>query len=321
MSRYEQFHPERLKTQGHSLAERKSKVSTADFARPAVSTSIVDFLDSLPALLGAEQLRRLSAAIQAARDKGRGIVWAFGGHVVKVGLAPVIIDLMERGYVTALATNGSGMIHDFEIALAGKTSEDVESSLPDGSFGTARETGSFLNDAIREGAKQDKGIGESVGCFLKEHETEYAPFSLALNAYRREIPLTVHIAVGTDIIHNHPDCSGEALGKGSMIDFRILANQVSKIHDGGVFLNIGSAVVMPEVFLKALTLVRSNGVACSGFTTANLDFIQHYRPTQNVVNRPVAGSGSGIALTGHHEILVPLLAASLIHGNDRQFRG
>jgi hypothetical protein len=314
MSRYREFKPERLKD--YPLASRKSKVATADFAKPPVSPLVADFLDSLPGVLGAEQLRRLSAAIRSARDQGRGIIWAFGGHVVKVGLAPVIVDLMERGFVTALATNGSGMIHDFEIALSGKTSEDVDAALPDGTFGMARETGSFLNHAIREGAQEGKGIGESVGHFLKQHRAEYGRFSLALQAYQRGIPLTVHVAVGTDIIHNHPDCSGEALGKGSMIDFRILADQVSLINDGGVFLNIGSAVLLPEVFLKALTLVRSAGVDCSSFTTANLDFIQHYRPTQNVVTRPVAGSGRGIALTGHHEIMVPLLAASLVHGTD-----
>jgi hypothetical protein len=313
MSRYRQFKPEHLKD--YPLGSRKSKVTTEHFALPPESDSVKGFLDSLPAVLGVEQLRRLAGAIRSARDKDRAIIWAFGGHVIKVGLAPVIIDLMNRGFVTALATNGSGMIHDFEIALAGKTSEDVESALPDGNFGMAQETGGLLNRAIREGAAEGKGIGESVGRFLKENNSAYGSFSLFLQAYERAIPVTVHMAIGTDIIHNHPECSGEALGKGTMIDFRILADQVCSIQDGGVFLNIGSAVLLPEVFLKALTLVRAAGLPCKGFTTANLDFIQHYRPTQNVVTRPVAGSGTGIALTGHHEIMVPLLAASLIHGS------
>ena len=253
--------------------------------------------------------------IRKAREKKRAIIWGFGGHVVKVGLAPVLIDLMEKGFVTSLATNGSGMIHDFEIALSGSTSEEVEEQLPSGAFGMARETGEFLNQAICKGAQTEQGIGESVGEFMEGHDTKYPELSLLLTAHKRDIPLSVFIAIGTDIIHNHPKASGEAMGKSSQIDFRIFTQQVSLLNQGGVYLNLGSAVILPEVFLKAVSLVRNTGHPLKDFTTANLDFIQHYRPTKNVVERPVLEAGTGIALTGHHEIMIPLLAALLIHGS------
>ncbi|HXK61852.1 MAG TPA: deoxyhypusine synthase family protein [Acidobacteriota bacterium] len=310
MSRYKQFEIDQLKD--YPLETRPSLVNFRAFASALERDSFSAFIDSLPKILAADQLRLLAQAIKNARDRHKPIIWAFGGHVIKVGLGPVLIQLLEDGFVSAFATNGAGMIHDFEIALAGHTSEDVEKDIQNGSFGMARETGELLNRAIREGTASEKGIGESVGSFLDGYPGVAHPeLSVVLQAHRRGVPLTVHIAIGTDTIHNHPMASGEALGKGSLIDFRILTQVVCDLGDGGVFLNLGSAVVIPEVFLKTVALVRNSGRELERFTTANLDFIQHYRPTQNVVRRPVGKSGTGIALTGHHEIMVPLLAAML----------
>jgi len=312
MSKYKEFKAEKIRD--YPLESRPSKVSVDHFAQPLSEDSLSAFTASLPKLLGANDLRTLVEKIRKARETGRAIIWGFGGHVVKVGLAPVLLDLMERGFVTALATNGSGMIHDFEIALSGATSEEVEEQLGSGAFGMARETGEFLNQAISKGAQAGQGIGESVGEFLKQYDTKYPELSLLLKAHQKDIPLAVFIAIGTDIIHSHPKASGEAMGKGSQIDFRIFTQQVSLLNEGGVYLNLGSAVILPEVFLKAVSLVRNAGQPLKNFTTANLDFIQHYRPTKNVVERPVLEGGTGIALTGHHEIMIPLLAAMLIHG-------
>ena len=311
MSKYKEFKAEKIRD--YPLDSRPSKVSVNHFAQPLSKDSLSAFTASLPKLLGADDLRTLVEKIRKARETGRAIIWGFGGHVVKVGLAPVLIDLMERGFVTALATNGSGMIHDFEIALSGSTSEEVGEQLGSGAFGMARETGEFLNQAICDGAQAGQGIGESVGEFMEQYDTKYPELSLLLKAHQKDIPLAVFIAIGTDIIHNHPKASGEAMGKSSQIDFRIFTQQVSFLNEGGVYLNLGSAVILPEVFLKAVSLVRNAGQPLKNFTTANLDFIQHYRPTKNVVERPVLEGGTGIALTGHHEIMIPLLAAMLIH--------
>jgi len=311
MSKYKEFKADKIRD--YPLESRPSKVGVKHFAQPLSEDSLSAFTASLPKLLGANDLRTLVEKIRKARETGRAIIWGFGGHVVKVGLAPVLLDLMERGFVTALATNGSGMIHDFEIALSGATSEEVGEQLGSGAFGMARETGEFLNQAISEGAQAGQGIGESVGDFLKQYDTKYPELSLLLKAHQKDIPLAVFIAIGTDIIHNHPKASGAAMGKGSQIDFRIFTQQVSLLNEGGVYLNLGSAVILPEVFLKAVSLVRNAGQPLKNFTTANLDFIQHYRPTKNVVERPVLEGGTGIALTGHHEIMIPLLAAMLIH--------
>ena len=311
-SKHKQFRLDRLKT--HPLESRKSKVTTNQFARTLSADSFSQFLDSLPDILAGRDLRLLVEKIRQAQEKDRALIWGFGGHVIKVGLAPILIDLMERGYVTALATNGSGMIHDFEIAWCGHTSEDVERHLEAGAFGMARETGEFLNEAIRSGADEDKGIGESVGEFLEQSDLKHPELSLFLQAHKKGFPCTVHLALGTDTTHVHAEALGEALGKGSMIDFRILTQQVSLLHGGGVYLNLGSAVLLPEVFLKAVSVVRNSGDPLENFTTANLDFIQHYRAQENVLRRPISGSGTGIGLTGHHEILVPLLAAALVCG-------
>jgi hypothetical protein len=310
MSRYKQFQIDQVKD--YPLDSRPSKVNVGCFASPLTQDSYSAFVQSLPRVLAAEQLRLLVTRIQEARRRHKPIIWAFGGHVIKVGLAPILIDLIAQGFITSFATNGAGIIHDFEIALSGHTSEDVEKDIKDGSFGMARETGELLNRAICEGAREGKGIGESVGFFLDRYPKAAHPdCSVVLQAFRRSVPVTAHIAIGTDVIHNHPAASGEALGKGSFIDFRIFTQAVSELGDRGVFLNLGSAVIIPEVFLKAVALVRNSGKDLDNFTTANLDFIQHYRPTQNVVKRPVGESGTGIALTGHHEIMVPLLAAML----------
>jgi hypothetical protein len=272
------------------------------------------FMDSIPSILAGKELRVLAEKVREARRRRRALIWGFGGHVVKVGLARILIDLMNRGFVTCFATNGAGMIHDFEIGLCGHTSEDVAEALETGDFGMARETSLILNQAVQDGAAAGRGIGESVGACMAGLELARPECSLLLQAHLHEVPLTVHVAIGTDTVHTDPTASGEAIGKGSLIDFRILTQQTAALNDGGVYINLGSAVILPEVFLKAVSLVRNAGSPLKCFTTANLDFIQHYRPTQNVLKRPTAGSGTGIALTGHHEIMVPLLAGLLIHG-------
>jgi hypothetical protein len=297
------------------LQARGGKVRVADFASPyRKGAGVAAFLDSLPRILAAESLRSVVAAIAAARSQGRSIVWGLGGHVIKCGLAPVLIDLMQRGYATAFAMNGAAAIHDFEIALAGQTSEDVEAVLPDGRFGAAEETGREMNTAIASGDRDALGMGEALGRRLDEiAAAEFAPASLLLQAWRAATPVTVHVAIGTDTPHMHPSVDAAALGSATHRDFRLLCSLVAGLHDGGVYLNVGSAVVLPEVFLKAVSAVRNLGHPLANFTTVNLDFLQHYRPKLNVVERPHAQSGgAGYALTGHHEILVPLLAACLI---------
>jgi len=298
-----------------ALRERGGKIGTADFASVyRKGSGMGAWLDSLPRILAGADLRSVANAIVAARDRKRAIVWGLGGHVVKCGLAPVLVDLMRRGYATVFALNGASAIHDFEIALAGHTSEDVEAALPDGRFGSAEETGREMNEAIAEGARDGLGIGEALGRRLETvADPASAPFSLVLQAYRAATPVTVHVAMGTDTPHTHPAADGAAIGAGSHRDFRLLCSYVADLHDGGVYLNVGSAVVLPEVFLKAVSAVRNLGHPLSGFTTANFDFLQHYRPRVNVVQRPHAGSGgAGYSITGHHELMIPLLAAALI---------
>jgi hypothetical protein len=273
------------------------------------------FIDSLPNILAAADFRAIVDAIVAARAQS-GVVWGIGAHVIKTGLGPVLIDLMERGYVSALATNGAAIIHDFEIALAGATSEDVEASLDAGSFGMAEETGRGLNAAIAAGVDRGLGIGQSVGRFLAARQPPYASMSVLAAATRLAIPVTVHVAIGTDIIHMHHAASGAALGEGSLRDFRYFVANVAHL-ERGVYVNCGSAVILPEVFLKAVALVRNRGISLSGLTTVNLDFIRSYRPQTNVVTRPTAASGRGYSLVGHHELMIPLLAAAIV---DREGR-
>jgi len=318
MSKYSSrpFDLDRIRT--YSLSDRPSKVDVSAFGRPHVKgNSVSEFLDGLPALLGAQNLRDLAHAVVSARDAGKPILWGLGGHVIKTGLAPILIDLMDRGLVTGLALNGAGIIHDFEIALIGSTSEDVEVQLELGAFGMAEETGRGINEAIKAGVEDGLGIGESIGRHLMASAVPFASHSLLAQAYMRAIPVTVHVTLGADIIHNHPSISPARVGEGTHRDFRLLASLVGGLDGGGVYLNCGSAVTLPEVFLKCITLVRNSGCRLQDFTTANLDFIQHYRPGENVLKRPTTKGGRGIALTGHHEILIPLLGAWLVELSAR----
>jgi len=302
----------------YPLQDRPGKVHVGGFGRPHVKGgSVADFLQSLPDFLGARSLRCLAQAIVQARSISKPILWGLGGHVIKTGLSTVLIDLMDRGLVSAVAMNGAGVIHDFEIALTGSTSEDVEAQLEVGAFGMAEETGRDINMAISDGAADGLGIGESLGRHLTGRQPRFGEFSLLLQAYMRSIPVTVHVTIGADIIHNHPSCSPEAIGKASHRDFRLFASLVAGLNGGGVYLNCGSAVTLPEVFLKCVSLVRNSGSELQDFTTANLDLFQHYRPRENVLNRPVKKGGVGLPITGHHEILIPLLAAWLVELSPR----
>lgn len=313
MSRYKVEPLEFSGISTYSLHSRPSKVSVDDFARPVEPDhSLGEFLSSLPDILAARQLRELAALIREAKAKNRAIIFGLGGHVIKTGLSPILIDLMGRGFVTAFAMNGSALIHDFEIALAGATSEDVEATLGSGQFGMAEETGRIINEAIRAGARDEIGIGEAVGRALCAMNPPHADKSLLCAAYQAAVPVTVHVAIGTDIIHIHPHADGAATGKTTERDFRLFCSLVRMLDGGGVYLNIGSAVILPEVFLKAVTVVRNLGHRLEDFATANFDFIQHYRPITNVVRRPVAGAGRGFSFTGHHELMIPLLAASIL---------
>ena len=297
----------------YPLASRKSKVSLQDFARPlSGESSLDDFLDSLPNVLAVQSLRQIAARIKRARELKKPIIWGIGGHVIKTGLAPVIIDLMKRRYVSGIAGNGSVLVHDAEIAMVGFTSEDVDATLSEGVFGGAEETAQLLNGAARDGAKDQIGLGEAVGAALLAHNPAHRDYSLLCGAYEAKIPFTAHITIGGDIAHFHPNFDGAALGATTHTDFRLLSELVRRMDGGGVYLNIGSAVVLPEVFLKCVTLVRNLGHQFSDITTANFDFIQSYRPLTNVVRRPTEhGAGHGYSITGHHEINIPLLAALL----------
>ena len=308
----------------YPLASRKSKVSVREFAKPpAVNISFTKFLDSLPKILATVDLRQLLGAIHAARKKRTAILWGIGGHVIKVGLGPLLVDLMKRGFVSGIAMNGAALIHDFEIALAGNTSEDVEAGLGKGQFGMAEETGKYLNEIAKLAHRLRIGYGEAAGQFLNSGilEVKHANSSVLFAAYKQRIPVTIHLAIGTDIPHMHPAAYGAALGDATHHDFRLFCALVQQMHPGGVYLNWGSAVLLPEVFLKAVSVVRNLGVPLRPITTANFDFIQHYRPLQNVVRRPTAsvrGRGGaeshGYAITGHHELLLPLVAAALVAG-------
>ena len=312
---YEPFDLSGIRT--YPLRSRRSTVTAAEFAAPYRKGSGLDgFLDSLPAILAGRDFRAVVRAILEARASDGGVVWGFGAHVVKTGLAPVIIDLMERGFVSALATNGAGIIHDFEVALVGATSEDVESALGAGEFGMADETGRLLNGAINDGVAEGLGIGQAVGRYLSSHHPQYERMSIAAAAARLGVPLTVHVALGTDVIHMHPAADGRAIGEGSLRDFRYFASSVARL-DRGVYLNCGSAVVLPEVFLKAVSLARNGGVTFAGLTTVVFDFARLYRPQTNVAGRPALNGGRGYYLVGHHELMIPLLAAALIEGAEK----
>jgi len=311
----------------YPLASRKSKVSVTDFAKPIPSNAgISKFFESLPGILAADDLKALLSGIQQALRNSRSILWGIGGHVIKTGLGPLIVDLMRRGFVSGIAMNGAALIHDFEIALSGQTSEDVEAGLNEGKFGMATETGLFLNQIASSAAFSGMGYGEAAGKFLagRKLSPRNGQASVLVNAYMQRIPVTIHLAIGTDIPHMHPAADGAVLGAATHHDFRLFCGLVKEMHPGGVYLNWGSAVLLPEIFLKAVSVVRNLGVPLRPITTANFDFIQHYRPLQNVVKRPTepsnkggASGSKGCAITGHHEILFPLVAAALISGWPR----
>jgi len=312
MSKYKDkpLTPESLKT--YSLKSRESKVDVKNFARAMRGEeSMTQFIDSLPDILAAKDFKQFLHLVGKAKEKKKAIIFALGAHVIKVGLNPVLIDLMKSGWITSLALNGAGIIHDFEIAFSGQTSEDVNAQLKEGQFGMAQEPGEMLNQAINSAAEEDLGLGEAVGRMIAASNFPYKDLSLLGNSYELAIPTTVHVAIGTDTIHFHPQSKGEALGKTSLQDFFLFCSLLEKLDDGGIFVNIGSAVVLPEVFLKAVTFVRNKGISLDGFTTAAFDFIHHYRPDQNVVKRPVTKGGRGFYFVGHHELMIPLFAVAL----------
>ncbi len=301
----------------YSIKDRKSKVSVEDFSTPwTPGESFSTFLERLPAILAGDDLNGVIHAIAKAKADNRQIFLAMGAHVIKVGLNPILIDLMERGLINMLSLNGAGIIHDLEVAMNGKTSEDVAASMGDGGFGMAEETSVFLGRAIKAAAKENKGLGRAVGDLINQEKMPFRDQSIIATGARLDIPVTVHVAMGTDIIHMHPDFDPAACGAASHLDFRIFSAMVARLEQG-VFINAGSAVILPEVFLKALTLVRNLGHTPDNFTTVNLDFIRHYRPMTNVVNRPTLKGGKGYSIVGHHEILIPLIAAGVIEKTDQ----
>ena len=308
----------------YPLASRKSKVTVREFAKPLGSNAgLSKFFDSLPNILAAADLRALLTAIHRARKGKKAILWGIGGHVIKVGLGPLLIDLIRRGFISAIAMNGAALIHDFEIALAGSTSEDVDAALDAGQFGMAAETGQYVNEIAKLAARVRIGYGEAAGQFLSSGAiaVRHTDSSVLVQAYRHRVPVTVHLAVGADIPHMHPAADGAALGAATHHDFRLFCALVQQMHRGGVYMNWGSAVLLPEIFLKAVSVARNLGVPLRPITTANFDFVQHYRPLQNVVRRPTLSEpgrkgeiSHGYAITGHHELLLPLVAAALVSG-------
>ena len=317
MSIYKKFHPLNFNSvKTYALASRPSKVTVKDFAVPVEKNdTLKQFLDKLPDILAVQSLREIAEQVRRARKLEKPVVWGIGGHIVKTGLAPVIVDLMKRGYVSAIASNGAVLVHDTEIALAGFTSEDVDATLGAGDFGAARETGETLNAAAKNGARDSLGLGEAMGREVSRLKPANAAVSLLCQTYENKIPFTAHLAIGADIGHFHAACDGAALGATSHTDFKLFCSIIKELNGGGVYLNLGSAVILPEIFLKAVTVIRNLGFPLADFTTANFDFVQSYRPNTNVVRRPTAdGAGRGFSITGHHELMIPLLAAQILCG-------
>ncbi|MCC6446405.1 MAG: hypothetical protein IT210_23510 [Armatimonadetes bacterium] len=310
-SRYPLIDVSGLRTQ--PIAERASKVRVEDFAAaPAPGMAMADFWKRLPRIFAGNDLREIVRAAAQARRRRRAVVWAMGAHVIKCGLSPVVIELMRAGVITCIAMNGAGAIHDSEIALFGATSEDVPSGMKSGMFGMVQETAAFLNDSARLAASGDTGFGESLGKRLQEEEAPCREASLLARAYGMHIPVTVHVGIGTDIVHMHPGADGAAVGEASLRDYRILTAAMRDLGNGGVLFNVGSAVILPEILLKAMTILQNLGCDLSGFLGVNLDFIQHYRSNQQVVSRVGTVGGRGISLTGHHEIMLPLIASGIL---------
>lgn len=309
-----EYHPIDLKkVTTFPIEKRTNKVDVKAFAQvPTEESGFGAFLDSLPRVLAAGDFLKVVDAIVEAHRRGRPVLLAMGGHVIKCGLAPLLIDLMERGIITALAMNGSASIHDYEISFQGGSSENVAEELKTGRFGMADETGRGIHAALAEGRREGWGYGESLGRYILSRKTPFRKYSVLAAAAEREVPATVHVSIGADIIHMHPDMDGAVMGEATFRDFKIFCSVVADLGQGGVFLNVGSAVLMPEVFLKAVSIARNLGANLSDFVTANFDMIQHYRPRENVVRRPTLGCGRGYAVTGHHEIMIPLLAKSIM---------
>jgi len=296
----------------YQASARASKMTTALEGKPPTrGMRFRDFLEGLPAVLKAGDLKAIARAVVHARQRGKPVIAMLGGHVIKTGCSPILSDLAQNGFITHFASNGSAAVHDTELACCGHTSEDVAAHLEDGSFGMAADTAGLINEAAQRAVITGEGFGEAVGALLVAQKAPHVKRALLARCYELNIPYTLHVALGTDIVHQHPTASGAAIGESSLRDFRILAATVSRLGQGGVVLNLGSAVIMPEVFLKALSVARNITQGLKGFTTANFDMIQHYRPTVNVVQRPVMSSGRGYAITGHHEIMIPLLAATI----------
>lgn len=294
-----------------SLKQRKSRVRLNSSGRPFNGGSFKDFLNSLPEVLAGKDFKEVVKSIIKAKRNGRPVILGMGAHPIKVGLSPIIINLMKNNVISAIAMNGACIVHDFELSLMGHTSEDVDAELGKGSFGMAKETGKGLNEAINQGVLKGHGIGKAVGVHILNGRFPYKRLSVLAQASRLDIPATVHVALGTDIIHMHPEADGSSIGEGSLRDFRLFASIVADLR-GGVYINLGSAVIMPEIFLKALAVARNLKYDVKDFTTVNMDFIQHYRCRENVLRRPVLSGGSSYALTGHHEIMFPLLAAAVM---------
>jgi hypothetical protein len=313
--KYRPLNKKNLKT--ISIKDRQSLVDLGDFPKPYLAgADFNSFIKSLPPFLAAKDLHEFVGLLGAARKKNKPIIWGMGAHVIKLGLSPLIIDLMQRGWISAIATNGAMMIHDFEIALAGKTSEQVAGNLLRGNYGNTEETGLFLNLALKEGMTKNMGAGEAVGYYLIQAKLPNLENSILFNAYKLNIPVTIHPAIGTDFIHFHPMFNGEITGALAERDFQLLASIVSEISQGGVYLNVGSAVILPEVFLKAVAFCTAQGISLENFYTAVFDFNRHYRPFENVFKRPVAHGGKGFYFVGHHEIMLPLLAAMILSGQS-----
>jgi hypothetical protein len=314
MSIYKNLEPfDFKKINTYDLASRRSKVTVRDFARPiSKDNSLSEFFESFPNILAVKSIKSLASRIIRAKKLNKPIIWGIGGHVIKTGLSPILIDFMERGYLTAIATNGSVLVHDTEIALVGFTSEDVDATLGKGDFGAARETGDILNKSAKRGMKDSIGLGEAICREVTALNPEFYEYSILCKAYEHSIPVTSHLTIGADIGHFHPNAEGSALGETSHIDFKLFCSLIEKINGGGVYINFGSAVTLPEIFLKAITINKNIGNEINDITTANFDFIQHYRPNTNVVRRPTAnGAGEGYSITGHHELTLPLLAGLL----------
>jgi hypothetical protein len=310
MGRYEEIDPAGIRT--YSAADRQSRVKAgAEAVPPRAGMTMRAFLDGLPAILKAEDLKAVARDVVAARRKRKPVIAMIGGHVIKTGCSPVLADLVSRGFITHLASNGAAAIHDTELARFGHTSEDVAASLADGSFGMAADTAELVNTAARQAMGRDEGFGEAVGRLLLEERPPFADRALIARCYRSKVPYTLHVALGTDIVHQHPSADGAAIGAASMKDFRTFCELVARLEQG-VYFNVGSAVILPEVFLKALSLVHNLGRQVQGLTTIAIDFIRQYRVVENVVRRPTMESGKGYYLVGQHEILLPLLIAGIL---------